>query len=150
MVSLIEPPTVQELLAELAIAMRGVAEEKAEIDRIEQEAANESAAYVLRHDEAAAEVNRLRAAIRTRMEADGVRTIEGAGIQATRPKTTKLTIVDEAKACAHLRSIDRLGEVQVTTIDPKAVLWLAQTIDGGLPGVEPVTTFGFAVKAVKS
>jgi hypothetical protein len=149
MVAAAQPRTMQDLLAELASCMQAVKEEKAEIDRIQQEAANEAAAYVLRHDEAKAEVDRLRAAVRERMEAEGVRTVENDDLQITRPKKSALMVVDEDKACAHLADLGRLAEVQRVTIDQQAVLWLAQTIDGGLEGVEEVTTFGFAVKALK-
>lgn len=141
-------PSMQELLGELAGWMGRAAEDKAEIDKIQHAAANEAAAYVLGYDEAQAEIKRLRDAIKERMEVEGVRTVENDAIQCQRPKREALTVVDQDKACAHLADLGRLEEVQRVTVDEKAVLWIAETL-GKLDGVEKVTTYGFAVKAVK-
>ena len=123
---------------------------KEAIDAIEEEAAIKAAPLVTELDDATYEVKHLRRQIDETMTALGIRTTENNTIQIQRPKTSKLTIVNLDTACAHLADLNRLSEVQRVVIDEKQVIWIAETRDGGLDGVEEVTTYGFKVVPIKA
>lgn len=144
------PVHLPDALDLLAQWMTKQAAAKAAIDAIEQEAAVKAAPLVTDLEDATHEVKQLRLQIDETMTSLGIRTTENESIQIQRPKTTKLMITNLDTACAHLADLDRLAEVQRVVIDEKQVLWIAETRDGGLDGVEQVTTYGFKVVPIKA
>lgn len=140
-----EPISIPDAFAALRHWTDRAAEDKAEIDRIDEEAKREAAAYVLRYDEAQAEITQLKAQIEAAMEAQGITTVEGSGLQAQRPKKTRTVITNLDIACAHLADLGRLPEVQRLVVDQQAVLRIAEYREGGLDGVETQTSRGFRI-----
>lgn len=117
---------------------------KADYDEQEAMFLAEVAPLVEKIDAAKSEVADLRATVERLMIEQGIRTLDGDGFQAQRPKSTRLQIVNLDQALAHIADLGKLDQVQRLVTDERAVLDLAKAT-GGLDGIEKVEVYGFKI-----
>lgn len=93
-----------------------------------------------------------RAALERNLRHYGIKTMDGAGLEAIATSTTRLEVIDLDRALAHLSDLERLNEVTEVTYRTAGILSIARELEktpAPLEGVERVSTPAFTIRKQK-